>query len=42
VTLIDNAVYVKGHRTLGYPMAVFLMIALGVAHYLMFKRRHWL
>ena len=28
--------------TLGYPMAVFLMLALGFVLYLIFKRRHWL
>ena len=28
--------------SLGYPMAVFLMIAMGVVLYLVFKRRHWL
>jgi CorA-like Mg2+ transporter protein len=28
--------------TLGYPMAVFLMIAMGVVLYVIFKRRHWL
>jgi magnesium transporter len=28
--------------SLGYPMAVFLMIAMGVVLYLIFKRRHWL
>ena len=27
------------HRPLGYPMAVFLMIAMGVVLYLVFKRR---
>ena len=26
----------------GYPMAVFLMIAMGFVLYLVFKRRHWL
>ena len=30
------------HWTLGYPMAVFLMVAMGVVLYLVFKRRHWL
>ena len=30
------------HWPLGYPMAVFLMIAMGVALYLVFKRRRWL
>jgi len=30
------------HWSLGYPMAVFLMIAMGVVLYLIFKRRHWL
>jgi len=30
------------HRPLGYPMAVFLMIAMGVVLYLVFKRRRWL
>ncbi len=28
--------------TLGYPMAVFLMLAMGFVLYLIFKRRHWL
>ena len=28
--------------SLGYPMAVFLMIAMGFVLYLVFKRRHWL
>ena len=28
--------------TLGYPMAVLLMLALGVVLYLVFKRRQWL
>jgi magnesium transporter len=26
----------------GYPMAVFLMLAMGLVLYLVFKRRHWL
>ena len=26
----------------GYPMAVLLMVAMGVVLYLVFKRRHWL
>jgi len=30
------------HWSLGYPMAVFLMIAMGVVLYVIFKRRHWL
>ena len=30
------------HRPLGYPMAVFLMIAMGVVLYQVFKRRRWL
>ena len=30
------------HWTLGCPMAVFLMVAMGVVLYLVFKRRHWL
>jgi magnesium transporter len=30
------------HWSLGYPMAVFLMIAMGVMLYVIFKRRHWL
>jgi len=30
------------HWTLGYPMAVFLMLAMGVVLYVVFKRRHWL
>ena len=30
------------HWPLGYPMAVFLMIAMGVVLYLVFKRRQWL
>jgi magnesium transporter len=28
--------------SLGYPMAVFLMLAMGFVLYLIFKRRHWL
>ena len=27
---------------LGYPLAVLLMLAMGVVLYLVFKRRHWL
>ena len=30
------------HRPLGYPMAVFLMITMGMVLYLVFKRRRWL
>ena len=30
------------HWSLGYPMEVFIMLAMGVVLYLVFKRRHWL